>query len=87
MHALVINSTVGCIITLIKLTTVLDRPSLNLCVELMAMHSFVPIASTQHMVGGVGLLLTMYLQCTAVIVHGLYIKFECFWTNNRWVFS
>ena len=29
----------------------------------------------------------MYLQCTAVIVHGLYIKFECFWTNNRWVFS
>ena len=31
--------------------------------------------------------LAMYLQCTAVIVHALYIKFECFWTNNRWVFS
>ena len=44
------------------------------------MHSFVPIASTRHMVGGVGLSLTMYLQCTAVIVNGLYIKFKCFWT-------
>ena len=38
------------------------------------------------MVGGVGFSLTMYLQCTAVIVHGLYIKFECFWTDNGWVF-
>ena len=38
------------------------------------MHSFVPIASTQCTVGGVGLLLTMYLQCTAAIVNGLYIK-------------
>ena len=43
------------------------------------MHSFVPIASTQHMVGGVCLLLTKYLQCTAVIVNSLYIKFKCFW--------
>ena len=65
------------------------------------MHSFVPIAGTRHMVLGVGLLLIMYLQCTAVIVNGLYIKFKCFWTlqvidlvgnnicvgNNRWVFS
>ena len=41
------------------------------------MHSFVPIAGTWHMVGGVGLLLTMYLQGTAVIVNGLYIKFKC----------
>ena len=41
------------------------------------MHSFVPIAGTQHMVGGVGLSVTMYLQCTAVIVNGLYIKFKC----------
>ena len=42
------------------------------------MHSFVPIASTQHMVGGVGLLLAMYLQCTAGIVNGLYVKFKCY---------
>ena len=41
------------------------------------MHSFVPIAGTQHMVGGVGLSLAMYLQCTAVIVNSLYIKFKC----------
>ena len=41
------------------------------------MHSFVPIPGTQHTVGGVGLLLTMYLQCTAVIVNGLYIKLKC----------
>ena len=47
------------------------------------MHSFVPIVGTQCMVGGVGLLLTMYLQCTAVNVHGFYIKFKCFWTNKR----
>ena len=43
------------------------------------MHSFVPIGGTQCTVGGVGLSLTMYLQCTAVIVNGLYIKFKCFW--------
>ena len=41
------------------------------------MHSFVPIASTHCTVGGVGLLLTMYLKCTAVIVNSLYIKFKC----------
>ena len=41
------------------------------------MHSFVPIGNTQHTVGGAGLSLTMYLQCTAVIVNGLYIKFKC----------
>ena len=29
------------------------------------------------MVGGVGLSLAMYLQCTAAIVNGLYIKFKC----------
>ena len=41
------------------------------------MHLFVPIAGTQCMVGGVCLSLAMYLQCTAVIINGLYIKFKC----------
>ena len=44
------------------------------------MHSFVPIDGTRCTVEGVGLSLTIYLQCTAVIVNDLYIKFKCFWT-------
>ena len=38
------------------------------------MHSFVPLAGTQCMVGGFGLLLTVYLRCTAVIVNSLLVQ-------------